>query len=67
MCETYLSQTTAPDLSGDSQSSSKSIYIATATEALKNHHENYAKSWYKSPVARRVMLLFPQSYLDETA
>jgi hypothetical protein len=47
MSEAYLNERVAPDLSTDSQPSSKSIYVAMATEAVKNYHANYARTWYR--------------------
>ena len=47
MSGAYLSERSVPDSSNDCHSLSRSTYVAVATEAVKNYHGNYARTWYE--------------------
>jgi len=47
MSGAYLRERSVPDSSNDCHSLSRSTYVAVATEAVKNYHGNYARTWYE--------------------
>jgi hypothetical protein len=50
MSEPCVSETIASDSLGECRRLPKSIYVATAAEAVKNYHRNRARTWYQDGV-----------------